>query len=51
MENIKYNEMVWNTIRFIDLRKTHSDSINQAQVDDVQIIMAVIAFLELKSLE
>jgi len=27
MENIKYNEMVWNTIRDMDLRRTGEDSI------------------------
>jgi hypothetical protein len=30
MENIKYNEMVWNTIRDMDLRRTGEDSINKA---------------------
>jgi hypothetical protein len=29
MENIKYNEMVWNTIRDMDLRRTGGGSINQ----------------------
>jgi hypothetical protein len=27
MENIKYNEMVWNIIRDMDLRRTGEDSI------------------------
>ena len=27
MENIKYNEMVWNIIRDMDLRRTGVDSI------------------------
>jgi hypothetical protein len=30
MENIKYNEMVWNTIRDVDFRRTGGDSINHA---------------------
>ncbi len=30
MENIKYNEMVWNNIRDMDLKRMGEDSINKA---------------------
>lgn len=35
METIKYNEMVWNTIILIDLRKTCADSINDAEMEEI----------------